>query len=141
MVLIVTLIGCPKTPKRCLFDFFVDKSEMSLADIRAHIEVQDLTRPLVHLNHHRLKWFSDNVQQTPPALPYVKEHVTPTPPFRCWQVQTEGWQQIKSILQIAVMPHRSRTIGTRSLKRRVTTRTLVMNKPLWIQASSSSRRS
>ena len=77
---------------------------MSLADIRAHIETkvntafQNLSPPV--------EVVFDNVQETPPALPYVVVSIsTPTQPCRRCAPLTGQWSRSTATCRSRPMPH------------------------------------
>ena len=97
---------------------------MSLADIRAHIESR-VNTAFGNLNPP-VEVVFDNVQETPPALPYALVSISYTDttiPVLC---QTDGAvEQINGNLQIAVYAPRGR--GMKALEQYATTSMLVMN--------------
>ena len=97
---------------------------MSLADIRAHIESR-VNTAFGNLNPP-VEVVFDNVQETPPALPYVVVSISYTDTTVSTVCPTDGaMEQINGNLQIAAYAPRAR--GMKALEQYATTSMQVMN--------------
>ena len=97
---------------------------MSLADIRAHIESRVNTA--FGVLNPPVEVVFDNVQETPPALPYVVVNISYTDTTVSTVCPTDGaMEQINGNLQIAAYAPRAR--GMKALEQYATTSMLVMN--------------
>ena len=97
---------------------------MSLADIRSLIETK-VNTAFGNLNPP-VEVVFDNVQETPPALPYVVVSISYTDTTLSTVCPTDGaMEQINGNLQIAAYAPRAR--GMKALEQYATTSMLVMN--------------